>query len=125
MRMTKSERVADIAKRCNLSEDMVNAVLNAERDSMMESLKHGQRVTLAGRVTVDPVIRRKMEYNSNGEMVCTPYVAASAKPLGSVLDELAKAKEFNVDESYIDEQNEINKLMKDNHIAVMQLTSLE
>lgn len=125
MRMTKCERVADISKRCNYSEDIVNAVLKAERESMIESLKRGERVTLAGRVIVDPIIRRKMAYTNEGKLTSIPYVSATSKPLGSVLDELAESKEFVYDETLEEENENIEAILKANKIQVVQIASLE
>ncbi|MBO5388684.1 MAG: hypothetical protein J6A59_11190 [Lachnospiraceae bacterium] len=52
--MTTQERYNDICKICGLSEDIVRRVLNAERQSVANSLKRGERATLVGRVTIRP-----------------------------------------------------------------------
>ena len=58
--MTVQQRVDDIAKRSNLSPEIVRSVLNAETESIVESLEQGQRATLIGRVTLRPEIRTRL-----------------------------------------------------------------
>lgn len=123
-RMTKIERIADIADRCNLSEETVRAVLKAEHDSMMDSLKHGEKVTLAGRVIVNPIMRHKLGYDSTGQLVTIDYCSATAKPLGSVLDELSSMGAFDGG-AEVEENKDLAKLLKENRIQVMNIPSLE
>lgn len=58
--MSVQERISDIAKRANVSPEMVRCVLNAETDSIVESLERGERATLVGRVTMRPELRSKL-----------------------------------------------------------------
>ena len=59
--LTVQQRLKDICSRCGLSEEIVKRVLSAERDSIVESLKHGERATLIGRCVLRPEKRQKLE----------------------------------------------------------------
>lgn len=61
--MTTQERMEDISKRSGLSIDICRRVLNAETESIVNSLRHGERATLAGRVTLRPEMRQKVILN--------------------------------------------------------------
>lgn len=58
--MTVKERIEDISKRCGLSEDIIRRVLQAEQQSIADSLKRGERATLIGRCTIVPEIRTRL-----------------------------------------------------------------
>lgn len=58
--MTTQDRYDDICKISGLSEDIVRRVLLAEKQSIIESLKHGERATLIGRCVIRPEIRSKI-----------------------------------------------------------------
>lgn len=58
--MTTQDRIDEISKISGLSADICRRVLNAETESIVRSLRRGERATLAGRVTLRPEIRQKM-----------------------------------------------------------------
>lgn len=58
--MTAQERIEDISKRSGMSIDICRRVLNAETESVIASLRRGERTTLSGRVTLRPEIRQRM-----------------------------------------------------------------
>lgn len=76
---TVNERLADISARCGLSESMVRRVLIAEKESIVDSLKKGQKATLVGRCTIEPVIRRKLGLDrsivQSIKLKCTPAIS--------------------------------------------------
>lgn len=65
MAVTVQDRIADIEKRCGLSENIIRRVLNAEADSIIDTLKKGERATLIGRVTITPSMGKKLEVGGN------------------------------------------------------------
>ena len=48
--MTAQERIEDISKISGFSVEICRRVLNAETESIIKSLKRGERATLSGRV---------------------------------------------------------------------------
>ena len=58
--MTQPERLKDICDRCNLSKDIVERVLEAERESERDSLKRGERVVRYGVNSLTPLIVTKL-----------------------------------------------------------------
>ena len=123
-RMTKTERAEDIARRCNMSVDTVNAVLKAERESALESLIKGEKVTLAGRVIITPVLRTRPAYR-DGKLVTTRFLSATAKVMQGFLDSLECHDNFQFDANTKSEQQEVEEMLRENKIEVMQLASLE
>ena len=55
--MTVEDRIADIQKRTGLDTNIIRGVLNAETESVIESLKRGERATLIGRCSFVPYLR--------------------------------------------------------------------
>lgn len=125
LRMSKLERVTDIAQRCNMSEDIVRAVLKAERDSMMDSLKKGEKVTLPGRVIINPIIKRTPCIDSNGEVASAKYVSATAKPISSVFDELKALSGFEQTDTDFAEDSDLAEQLKKHKIQVLEIPMLE
>jgi hypothetical protein len=122
--MTKTERAEDIAKRSGFSIETVNAVLKAERESILESLKQGEKVTLAGRCLITPVIKTRPAYDG-GKVSVERYLSATAKPLQSLLDSIESLRDYEVTKSVGSEAEDVEKLFRDNKIAVLQLEALE
>lgn len=122
--MTTTERVKDIEKRSGLSEQVVRAVLRAERESMMDSLKRGERVTLLGRCTVTP-FKRGVPVSVDGTLQIKNYLRASARPLPSVLSELKACSDYNREEADVESPESIQELMEKHGITIMQLSALE
>lgn len=63
--MTVTERIIDIQKRTGLSENIIRSVLKAETDSVINSLKKGEKATLIGRCTFTPVKKSKLDIGGN------------------------------------------------------------
>lgn len=55
--MDMQERYNDIAKKTGLSENIIRSVFKATRDSVIESLKHGERATIPGICNFTPDLR--------------------------------------------------------------------
>lgn len=96
--MTTQERLDDICKRSGLSEDIVRRVFEAERESIAESLKRGERATLIGRCVIRPEIRTKMVIG--GQM--TTYVKLHCTVASSMEALLKDVTDFEVDEDQED-----------------------
>lgn len=58
--MTTQERYDDICRISGMTEEVVRRVLGAEKISIKESLKRGERATLIGRCTIRPEICGKI-----------------------------------------------------------------
>lgn len=59
--MTTQDRLDDICQISGLSEDIVRRVFDAERQSIVKSLRKGERATLIGRCVIRPELRSKIE----------------------------------------------------------------
>lgn len=111
--LTVQQRLHDICSRCGLSEEIVKRVLSAERDSIVESLKHGERATLIGRCVLRPEIRQKLE---TGGRIQT-YVKVTADPIYQIERELAKQVDF---EPRSNEEEDDQKLPEGIRVAQIQ-----
>lgn len=113
--MTTQERLEDISKRAGLSIEICRRVLSAESDSIVESLKRGERSTLIGRATLRPEMRQKLGFDGgvqNSIRVKAEVSSALEAALGDITE-------------FIDSNNEVeDTTMKDNGIRLRQITSL-
>lgn len=99
-RMTVKERIEDISSKSGMSEDIIRRVLNAERESIVESLKRGEKATLIGRCVIEPEFRQRLQPGGELGMV----IKLSAKVSNSLKTEMEKIKSFeNTEDDYIDE----------------------
>lgn len=73
--MTVGERIKDIEKRSGLSEKVIRAVLEAETQSVMDSLEKGEKAQLIGRCTFTPAVTTRLGADGNE----TYHLRASAK----------------------------------------------
>lgn len=89
--MTVKDRIADIQKRTGLSEDIIRRVIEGEIESIVDSLRHGDRATLIGRVTITPELRSKLNIGGNFE----DKVRLVIKPAGSLESRLADLDGFD------------------------------
>lgn len=110
--MTTQERYNDICKICGLSEDIVRRVLNAERQSVANSLKRGERATLIGRVTIRPEIRYKL--GIGGEQIGSIKLKTSVSS--------ALAAEFEAMNNFVSDTSENDS--NDRGIVLRQIPSL-
>lgn len=88
--MTAQERIEDISKRSGFSVDICRRVLNAEAESIINSLRKGERATLSGRVTLRPEMRQRMGLNCQVENV----VKVKAEISSVIEAALSDVKEF-------------------------------
>lgn len=89
-RMTVKERIEDISLKSGMSEDIIRRVLNAERESLVESLKRGEKATLIGRCVIEPEFRQRLQPGGELGMV----IKLSAKVSNSIRTELEKISYF-------------------------------
>lgn len=112
--LTTQERLEDISERCGLSIEVCRRVLKAESESVVESLKHGERATLIGRVTLRPELKQKITIGGSIEN-CIKVKADVSAALESGLD--------GVTEFIRDADDEAREMQK-NGIRLRQLQSL-
>lgn len=98
--MTTQERYNEISSISGMTEEVVRRVLNAEKISILNSLKRGERATLIGRCVIRPEIRNKIVVGGNSEK----YIKLSADVALGLENSLAELKEF--EESHLEEEVE-------------------
>lgn len=111
--MTVQQRLDDICKRSGMSEDIVRRVLQAEKASIIESLKRGERATLIGRCVIRPDLRQRVQVGGEVES----YIKASADVAYALQQELQQYNKFIQDQHSND-----NKLPEG--IKMVQIQSL-
>lgn len=113
--MTAQERIEDISKRSGMSVDICRRVLNAETESVIASLRKGEKATLSGRVTLRPEMRQKVGIGLQVENV----VKVKAE-ISSVIDSGLKGlNEFEKSEISNIDENEENILKKSRQIPYL------
>lgn len=93
--LTTQERLDDICKISGLSESIVRRVMDAERQSIANSLRRGERATLIGRCVIRPEIREKV--NIGGTI--TSYVKLKSSPTASLESMLSDLSGFEIDDN--------------------------
>ena len=88
--MTVSGRLQDIEQRTGLSENIIRRVLKAETESVIDSLKRGERATLIGRCTFVPTKKDLLEVGGT----VTSCIRVSVKPSPKIEDVMKKTKDF-------------------------------
>lgn len=88
--MTIQERIDDIVKRCNYSEDIVRAILKAEAESTAESVRNGENAILPFIGKVRPIFRRKVTKNGETKSVLDVRI----DPLSSYSDRFEDIENF-------------------------------
>ena len=109
-KMTVKERLEDVSERSGLSEDIIRRVFNAERESIIDSLKRGEKATLIGRCTIEPELRQRLDVGGGLRKI----VKLSARVSTSLSNELEDIEEFK------DGEEEINM----EGIMLMEIGSL-
>lgn len=89
--MNIQDRYDDICKTSGLSEEVVRRVLKAARQSLVKSIKNGERATLPGIVTITPSFKNKIDIGGNS---MTQSVKLKAKPSASLETDLNNITEF-------------------------------
>lgn len=117
--MTVQERLNEISQLSGLSVEMVRRVLNAEAESLAESVKKGERATLIGRCTMVPYISTKIDHN--GKVVKT--IKLSSKVSDSFKNRVSGLSEFQKEDT--EEEDLMEKFRKDNPgIRTVQINGL-
>lgn len=105
--MSIQERYDDVAEMSGLSEDIIRRVYKATRQSIVKSLKKGERATIPGICTFTPEIKGKINYTTNNENeVLTRYIKIKANASPALDTELSKLGEFATTE---DEQEKLSR----------------
>ena len=93
------EALADISKRCGLSEEIIKRVQKAETEYVIDGLKRGERVNLPGRGTYRAELRNKLGIGGGMGSVIKPTFTISSK----IKDELMGCDKFKEDSSDVEE----------------------
>jgi DNA replicative helicase MCM subunit Mcm2 (Cdc46/Mcm family) len=101
--MTTQERLNDICSLSGLSEDIVRRVIDAERQSLVKSLKRGERATMIGRCVIRPEIRSKLVAGEDGPVRRT-YIKLNSSVAASMEALLKEMSDFEIS----DEPEEVN-----------------
>lgn len=117
--MTVNERIVDIQKRTGLSENIIRSVLKAETDSVIDSLKRGERATLIGRCTFTPVKKSKLEIGGT----LNSYLRVSVKASTKIENILKETEDFSADEVQDIQLRELNE--QESHLRLSQIGDLE
>ena len=92
-RMSTAERLEDISKRSGVSVDVVRRVLDAERDSIIDSIKKGESAILIGRAIITPEMRYRVGINLEEQK----FIRLKYKPTESfkrALDDTSQFQEY-------------------------------
>lgn len=101
--MTTQQRYDEICKLSGMSEAIVRRVLNAEKQSIINSLKRGERSTLIGRCVIRPEIKNKIK--TGGEL--TNYIKLSIEVASSLKSNLDGMEEFEKSECITEQHSGI------------------
>lgn len=88
--MTIQERIDDIVRRSNYSEDIVRTILKAEAESTMESVRKGENAVLPFIGKVRPIFRRKVTKSGETKSVLDVRI----DPLSSYSDRFEDIENF-------------------------------
>lgn len=111
--MTTQERIDDICKLSGLSEDIVRRVMDAEKKSIVASLKRGERATLIGRAVIRPELRPRLAVGG----IMEHYIKLSISVAASLESMLEGVNKFEITAS--------NKPKKeDKGVITKQISSL-
>lgn len=97
--MTTQERIDEICSICGLSEDIVRRVMDAERQSITNSLRRGERANLIGRVIIHPELKGRIAIGGTLEH----SIKLNIKPSAALEASLADLNGF---ESAVDEDDD-------------------
>lgn len=94
MAMSAGDRIDDICRISGMSEDIVRRVLTASRESLVKSLRCGERATLPGIVTATPEVRGKLAA-SEREIKAANEIRVKAKISNCIESELKGMSGFD------------------------------
>ena len=92
--MTVEDRLEDIHKRTGLDTNIIRGVLNAETESVVESLKRGERATLIGRCSFVPHLKKVGEDDN-----CIRVSCKASPKLESILKAESSFKDVEISDS--------------------------
>lgn len=105
--MSIQERYNDIAAISGLSEEIIRRVYKATRQSVVKSLKKGDRATIPGICTFTPELKDKINYKAQAEDdVLTRYIKVKANASPALDTELERMNSFTNAE---DEQERLKR----------------
>lgn len=113
--MSVQERYDDISNLSGLSEDIIRRVFKATRQSIVKSIKRGERATVPGIVTIEPEIKTRI--NIGGQSM-TKYIKLKANASQALDTELSKLQNFESKES-----EEKQKLIEDERLSKLNIIS--
>lgn len=91
------ERYDDIVKRSGFSEDVVRQVLKVTKQSLVDSLKKGERATLPGVCTVTAETRYRLDENGNPKIKYIKLKASPSSALETLICEEGSVEEHTED----------------------------
>lgn len=100
--MTTQERYNDISERTGLSVDIIKRVLIAERESIVDTLKKGERSALIGRCVIRPELKSKLVIG--GEL--RNYIDLKAEVASSLKSSLEEMGDFEISNEEMDNKQE-------------------
>lgn len=122
--ITRQDRIQDICARSGQSEHIVRRVLEAETESVIQSLKRGERVNMMGRCTMEPTLKTRLETVSTmapGEApkqrVVPAGVNVKVKPSQALLAKLEDIAQF--------EHSEYANQYDEDEVQIPQISALE
>lgn len=93
--MSIQERYDDIAAISGLSEEIIRRVYKATRQSVVKSIKKGERATIPGICTFTPELKDKINYRTeDAGSVLTRYIKVKASASPALNTELEKICSF-------------------------------
>lgn len=105
--LTTHDRIEEISKLSGLSEDIIRRVFDAERTSIINSLRRGERATLIGRCVVRPELRTRIEVGGN----VRKFIKLHASVAPSMESALTDLSGFEVDDNSDDTDAEALGIM--------------
>lgn len=111
--LSVQERIADIVKRSNLSEQIVRQVFKAGADSVAESLRKGESAMLPGICSMRPIFKRKVTKFGDTKSV----LDARCDPLSSLSTRLEDIESLNDNVDTLESDFEVG-------IRIVQLEAL-
>lgn len=99
---TTQERYDEICSLSGMSEDVVRRVLSAEKQSIVNSLKRGERATLIGRCVLRPEIKGRLGIGCE----VTNYIKVSAEVASSLEASLDGMTDFDIETEDVEDNAE-------------------
>lgn len=116
--MNTQERLDDIKRICGFSEDIIRSVLKAERESILNSLKRGERATMIGRCVIRPEIRQRIAVGHSDDGIKTvKTIKLNIEVSPSLSSEMAEMQGFETPDT-ADANDLTSSLRYDNDISI-------